>query len=134
MVSVLILVLSTIALARFAIHQWRAIWIATAKQPISASLQTVTGIEPEAIIADDFGSLLSAYDQVRAAQSVNTHWLSQVRRYYSAISLLERRCKRLLPFLSEWAESERKICSRYVAVLLDQHLSMDLDRRAAVQS
>jgi hypothetical protein len=134
MVSIIILALSATALVRFAVHQWRAIWIAAANQPISASLQTVTGIEPEAIRADNFGSLLSAYDQVNAAQKMNAPWLREITRYYSAISLLERTCKKLLPFLSQWAQSERTICSRYVAVILDQHLSMDLDRRAAVRS
>jgi len=134
MVSIVILVLSATALVRFAIHQWRAIWIAAANQPISVSLQTVTGIEPEAIHADNFGSLLSACDQVSAAQKLSAPWLQGIMRYYSAMSLLERTCKKLLPFLSQWAESERTICSRYVAVILDQHLSMDLDRRAAVRS
>jgi hypothetical protein len=134
MVSIIILALSATALVRFAIHQWRAIWIAAANQPISVSLQTVTGIESGAIAADDFRSLLSAYDQACATQKVNTPWLREVAHYYSAMSLLERACKKMPPFLSKWAESERAICSRYVAVALDQHLSMDLDRRAVVQS
>jgi hypothetical protein len=36
--------------------------------------------------------------------------------------------------MSAWASAERKTCSRYVAVLLDQNLSLDLDERAAVRS
>jgi len=36
-----------------------------------------------------------------------------------------------LPAVSAWASSEMQICSRYVAVLLDQSLCVSLDREFA---
>jgi len=47
---------------------------------------------------------------------------------------LQKACRSMQPALSAWATAEMKTCSRYVAVLLDQNLSLDLDRRAVVRS
>ena len=54
MIAAFILVLSVVALLQFGIAQWRSIWISIAEQPLSASLQTATGIPADAIGADDF--------------------------------------------------------------------------------
>src|SRR5579859_929597 len=55
MFPLFILAVSSIALVRFAVSQWRAIWIASARQPLSDSLQlAAAGIDPAAIAAGDF--------------------------------------------------------------------------------
>jgi hypothetical protein len=38
-----------------------------------------------------------------------------------------------LPSIASWANMEMQTCSRYVAVALDQNLSMNLDRRLAAR-
>src|ERR1700674_2813911 len=54
MLSLFILVFSGFALIRFAVSQWRAIWISAANQPVSDSLQLTAGIDAAAIGAGDF--------------------------------------------------------------------------------
>ena len=134
MTAAFILVFSILALVQFAISQWRMIWLTTANQPLSDSLRITTGIDAESISADDFGKLLGLCDEMSPLLKKGTPWLREVKSYYGLMAGLERVCRSIQPALSAWAAAEMKICSRYVAVLLDQNLSLDLDRRAAVRS
>jgi hypothetical protein len=133
MISLLILVLACLALGQFAISQWRTIWIAAASQPISDSLRVTAGIEDAAIGAKDFGSLLDLCDNLSPGLRKKTPWLKEVSLYYRVVAKLEVISKLQLPSLSSWASREMKICSRYVAVVLDQNLAMNLDRRLAAR-
>jgi hypothetical protein len=134
MTAVLILVLSMLALIQFAISQWRMIWLTTANQPLSESLRAATGIESESIGPNDFGRLLGLCDEMSPQLKMGTPWLREVRGYYSVVAKLEKSCRSIQPALSAWAAKEMRTCSRYVAVLLDQNLSLDMDQRAAVRS
>jgi len=134
MTAVLILAFSVIALVKFSISQWRMIWLTTANQPLSDSLRAATGIEGESIGPNDFGTLLGLCDELSPAIKQATPWLREVRGYYKIVAKLEIACRSIQPALSSWAAAEMKTCSRYVAVVLDQNLSIDLDRRAAVRS
>jgi len=133
MISLLILVLACLALGQFAISQWRTIWISAASQPISDSLRVTAGIEDTAIGAKDFGSLLDLCDNLSPGLRKKTPWLKEVSLYYRVVAKLEVISKLQLPSLSSWASREMKICSRYVAVVLDQNLAMNLDRRLAAR-
>ena len=53
-------------------------------------------------------------------------WLKEVSLYYRIVALVQK-----LPSFSTWANREMQLCSRYVAVVLDQNLVMNLDRRLA---
>ncbi|MGB2899867.1 MAG: hypothetical protein WBB89_11420 [Candidatus Acidiferrum sp.] len=133
MVSLFILVFASIALGRFAVSQWRTIWITAANQPISDSLQVTAGIDGAAIGAQDFGSLLDLCDNLSPGLKKKTPWLKEVSLYYGAVAKLEQAFKLKLPSVSTWASQEMKNCSRYVAVVLDQNLAMNLDRRLAAR-
>ena len=134
MVSLCILVLSGIALVRFAVSQWRAIWISSANQPVSDSLQLTAGIDAEAIGAWDFGRLMNLCDQLSPELKHSSPWLNEVSIYYRAIAKVERASKAKIPSISEWAAREMQTCARYVAVVLDQSLAMNLDRRLAARA
>jgi hypothetical protein len=134
MTAVLILTFSVLALMQFAISQWRMIWLTTANQPLSDSLRVATGIEAETIGPNDFGKLLGLCDEMSPRLKNGTPWLGEVKRYYSIVAKLEKSLRSIQPAISAWAASEMKICSRYVAVVLDQNLALDLDQRAAVRS
>lgn len=134
MMAVLILALSVVALVKFAIGQWRMIWLTTANQPLSDTLRAATGLDAETIGANDFGTLLGLCDELSPQIKKRTPWLREVRGYYRVVGKLEKACRSIQPALSAWAAAEMKTCSRYVAVVLDQNLSLDLDRRAAVRS
>jgi hypothetical protein len=132
MVSILILAFATFALVKFGISQWRAIWITTANQPLSDSLQVAAGIDGAAIAAGDFGTPLHLCNEL--SPDLKSPWLREVSVYYRLAEKLEHAFRVKLPAISAWAKGEMQICSRYVAVVLDQNLSMNMDRQFATRS
>jgi hypothetical protein len=134
MLSLFILLFSGFALIRFAVSQWRAIWISSANQPLSDSLQFTAGIDAAAIGADDFGRLMNLCDELSPDLKKSSPWLSEVSTYYRAITWLQQLSKSSLPSIANWASREMQTCARYVAVVLDQNLAMNLDRRLATQT
>jgi hypothetical protein len=134
MIPVLILVIAGMALSRFAICQWRMIWLTAANQPLSDALRAVAGIDGQSIGANDFGTLLGLCDELSPGLKKSTPWLRELTGYYHVVAKLEKAFRTVQPAISSWATTEMKACSRYVAVALDQHLSVDLDRRAAVRA
>ena len=134
MFSLFILVFSSIALVRFAVSQWRAIWIASASQPLSDSLQLAAGIDPATIAGGDFARLLSLCDQLSPELKSSTPWLGEVSLYYRAMAAVEHACGPKLPRIAGWAAREMQTCARYVAVVLDQNLAMNLDRQLAART
>ena len=134
MVSVFILVFAAFALVKFGISQWRAIWITTANQPLSDSLRVTAGIDGAAIGAGDFGTLVHLCNELSPDLKKKSPWLREVSVYYRAVEKLEHAFRVKLPAISAWAKCEMQICSRYVAVILDQSLSMSLDREFATRT
>jgi hypothetical protein len=134
MVSIFILVFAGFALVKFGIAQWRAIWITTANQPLSESLQLTAGIDGAHVGADDFSTLMNLCNELSPDLKKKSPWLREVSVYYRAIEKLEQAIRVKLPAISTWAKSEMQICSRYVAVVLDQSLSMSLDRQFATRA
>jgi hypothetical protein len=134
MISVLILAASAIALVHFAVAQWRAIWISAASQSVSEALQSETGLDADTVRDTDFPRLVSLYDKVCTDKRTSAPWLKEVALYYRAVRALHEVSQRVLPSLSSWSEAEMKICSRYVAVVIDQHLAINMDRLATVRS
>ena len=133
MISLCILVFAAFALVKFGISQWRAIWIATANQPLSDALQVTAGIDAAAIGANDFGTLLHLCNELSPDLKKRSPWLKEVSAYYRAVEKLEHAFRAKLPALSAWAKGEMQTCSRYVAVVLDQSLSMNIDRQFATR-
>jgi hypothetical protein len=133
MLSLFILLFSALALIRFAISQWRAIWISFANQPLSESLQWAAGMDAAAIGARDFARLMNLCDQLSPDLKKTSPWLSEVSLYYRLVARLEQLCNSKFAGISTWAAREMETCARYVAVVLDQNLAMNLDRRLAAQ-
>lgn len=134
MVAALILGFAVLALLHFGVSQWRLIWLTTASQPLSDTLRSTVGIDGAAIQPNDFGTLLHLCDEVSPRIRKATPWLREVTYYYGAMDKLQGALGKLLPFVGSWAASEMRTCARFVAVVLDQNLSLDLDRRAAARS
>ena len=134
MVSLFILVLSVTGLVRFGISQWRAIWISAAHQQLSDSLQLTAGIDGAAIGAADFSTLLQFCSEVSPDLKKASPWLREVSAYYRAMTTFEQLFRVKVPSISSWAKGEMQICSRYAAVVLDQSLSMKMERRLAARA
>ena len=134
MVSILILAFAGFALVKFGIAQWRAIWITAANQPLSESLQLTAGIDGAHVGAGDFSTLINLCNELSPDLKKKSPWLREVSVYYRAVEKLEHAFRVKLPAISGWAKGEMQICSRYVAVILDQSLSMSLDREFATRT
>lgn len=128
MIPIFILGFSLFALAKFAIAQWRLILLSASDYQLSESLRESTGINGAAIGPRDFGTLKGFCEQLPATKRASS-WLKEVSLYYRIISLFEK-----LPSISTWASREMQLCSRYAAVVLDQNLAMNMDRRLAGRS
>lgn len=134
MAAIVILALSVLALLQFAISQWRLLWFTTANQPLSDALRSAAGIDDSSIGANDFSTLLGLCDELSPTIRKGTPWLREVTGYYHIVAKLEAALRPVQPALAAWAAKEMTTCCRYVAVVLDQNLTLDLDRRAAVRS
>ena len=134
MLSIFILVFAGLALVKFGIAQWRAIWITAANQPMSESLQLTAGIDGANVGAGDFSTLMNLCNELSPDLKKKSPWLREVSAYYRAVEKLEHAFRMKLPAISRWAKSEMQICSRYVAVVLDQSLSMSADRQFATRA
>src|SRR5438309_11573087 len=134
MVAVFILVFACFALVKFGVEQWRAIWITTASQPLSDSVQLTAGIDCAAISGGDCHTLMNLCDEMSPDLKKKSPWLREVPVYYRVVEKLDHAFRVKLPAISAWAKGEMKICSRYVAVVLDQNLSMSMDRQFATRT
>jgi hypothetical protein len=120
MISVLLLILSVGAMVQFGLYYWRSLISGYASQPLSERFPLFSGLQHETPAAEDFGALLSLH-RLTPTLGRRADSLSGLRAYYTAISVLCR-----LPALQNWAKQEMAICSRYVAVLVDQRLTQNL--------
>ena len=73
-------------------------------------------------------------DEVSPDLKKKSPWLREVSVYYRAVEKLENAFRVKLPAISAWAKGEMQTCSRYVAVVLDQSLSMSMDRQFATRT
>jgi hypothetical protein len=73
-------------------------------------------------------------DEVSPDLKKKSPWLREVSVYYRAVEKLDQAFRVKLPAISAWAKGEMQICSRYVAVVLDQNLSMSMDRQFATRT
>ena len=128
MVSLFILGFACFALVNFAVSQWRAIWISTANRQLSSDLQIAAGLSADSIGAEDFGEIIQICEQMSPGLAKSSVWIREVALYYRGIEKLEKFSSAKIPAIAAWAKREMQICSRYLAVVLDQKLMMNIDR------
>lgn len=133
MIAAFIFVMSLVALLRFAVTQWRSMWIVLAEQPLSVSFEAATGIAMNAITAEDFPSLLRALEDFPASSRRRNSWLKEVRIYYRTLQAISKSCEQRLPALAERTRKEAVLCAKYVAAVLDQRLNTHMAYAAQAQ-
>jgi len=121
MIAVIILIVSMVAFAQFWVYYWRATMSGVASQAISERIRVAAGITHESISAEDFRSLLILKD-LSPDLGGPSGSLMTIRSYYAVLEKLGK----IAPAMAGWADSEMAICSRYVAVLMDQHLERNM--------
>jgi hypothetical protein len=129
MIAAILFTVSIAALVQFAVYYWRATISGVAANAISDRIRTAAGITAPQIAAKDFRSILSLHDLSPDLRGPNGSFL-RVRAYYSVVEKVGR----LIPAMANWANAEMVTCSRYVAVLVDQHLERNMASAAQVRS
>jgi hypothetical protein len=128
MVAALIFVVSAIALAQFGLYYWRATISGVASQAISERIRVAAGITHATVGAQDFHSILILNNLSPDLRGPNGNFRT-IRAYYAVVETLGR----IVPGIKNWANSEMATCSRYVAVLMDQHLERNMACAAQVR-
>ncbi|MGH9731680.1 MAG: hypothetical protein ACRD4A_08265 [Candidatus Acidiferrales bacterium] len=134
MIAALICVMSLTALLQFAISQWRSIWITIAAQPLSSSLESVTGIANAAICAEHFEMLTRASEELGRSMHESNLWMKEVVMYYQALRAFRKLSGKTLPSVSNWASRELVECAKFAAAMLDRRLNNSLAYGSAVQN
>ena len=121
MIAAILFTVSTATLVQFALYYWRAVIAGVAARPISDRIRTAAGITAPQIAAQDFHSILSLHDLSPDLRGPNGSFIG-VRAYFSVVEKIGS----LIPAMASWANAEMLTCSRYVAVLVDQHLERNM--------
>jgi hypothetical protein len=129
MVAVLILVLSTIALGQFGIFYWRALVVTTATQPLSDRARAAASLASDNAGVPEFSAVLSLH-KLTPGLGGKGGGLTLIRSYHSIVSAMGR----VVPALSNWANSEKQVCARYATVVLDRRLQRVAACVASAQS
>lgn len=121
MVAALIFVISAVALAQFAVFSWRAALLSVAAQPLSEDICGVVGIAANSADPKDFQTLSSLHQICpELNQASREVWL--VRAYYSSVRALGWLGGSVSPVWGTWTNREMAVCTRYVAVAIDERL------------
>lgn len=121
MIATILLALSIMALTHFAFHYWRAMIVGVATQPVSDRIRAATGLATPDIGPLEFHNILSLNELAPDLRGPKGSFLG-VRIYYAVVKKLGR----VIPGVSAWANAEMTTCSRYVAVLIGQHLERNI--------
>lgn len=121
MIAAILFTVSVVAFAQFGLYYWRATISGIAAQTISDRIRTAAGITSASIGAQDFSNILLLNDLSPDLRGPNGSFWA-IRAYYAVVRSLGR----VVPATAGWAQSEMATCSRYVAVLMDEHLERNI--------
>ena len=121
MVAAIIFMVSVVAFAQFGLYYWRATISGIAAQEISDRIRVAAGITHASIDGRDFRNILILKDLSPNLRGPSGS-LRAIRSYYAVVKTLGS----IVPAMASWADSEMATCSRYVAVLMDQHLERNM--------
>jgi hypothetical protein len=122
MIAAILFCISLVAFGQFGLYCWRTTIANIATGQVSDRVQVAAGIPTAPVSARDFRAILSVLALTPDLRgSGGSH--RAVRAYYLIVEAIGR----LIPSVSDWAESEMATCSRCVAVLVDQHLERNMN-------
>src|SRR3974390_2916241 len=121
MLAFILLLMSAAAFVQFGLYYWRAMISAVAAQELSERIQVAAGISASSVGARDFYNILIIKNMSPNLRG-SAGGFTLVRAYYFIVKMLGD----LIPAVSPWSASEMATCSRYVAVLIYQHLARNM--------
>jgi hypothetical protein len=125
MMAGIILVFSMAALLQFFISYCRSLIAASAKQPLSAEVQDVTGIK-NAASGDDFARVLQLL-QLCPDRPEDRNGIQAIGFYFRMLGFLRSTVARIAPSVRAWTELERGQCTYFAAVTLDRRIAFSRD-------
>jgi hypothetical protein len=133
MFSAMLLAISTVALAQFAVYYWRAIVAGVAVQPVSEQVFAAARVKRSELSGEDFRSLAELHN-LTPDLAAQTSGLGLVPLYFKLIHAVGKMAAGRVAALAEWAENERVLCARYAAVQIDRRLQSNLAMAASIRS
>ena len=121
MIAAILFTVSTVALVQFGLYYWRAMIAGVASQAVSDRIRLAAGISAAAVSGLDFRNILIIKDLTPELRGSSGSFMA-IRAYYSMIEKLGS----IVPAMANWSKAEMATCSRYVAVLMDQHLERNM--------
>ena len=122
MIAAIIFCVSIVALGQFGLYYWRATIANVSGQQVSDRVRIAAGITTYSARSRDFRAILNVLELAPTLQGVRGTCRG-VRVYYSIVEKIAN----LIPAVTEWAQAEMDMCSRYAAVIVDQHLDRNMD-------
>ena len=121
MIPAILFTVSVAAFLQFGLYYWRATISGVAAQPISERIRAAAGISAASIGARDFRSILKVKDLTPDLRGPSGNFAA-LRTYYSIVEKMGS----IVPAMAKWSNSEMATCSRYIAVLMDQHMERNM--------
>jgi hypothetical protein len=121
MIATILCCTSIITLGQFCFYYWRTRMRSVSALPISDRVRVAARIATTTVGSRDFEAILCTYDSVPDLRGPCDSFRA-LRAYYALVEKLGRR----MPPMAKWSEAEMTRCSRYAAVLVDQHLERNL--------
>lgn len=133
MFSAMLLTISIVALAQFAVYYVRSIVAGVAAQPISEEVMAAVSLNAGALSGRDFG-IVSKLHELTPELQKRSSGIGVVRVYFHVIHTIGRLASGRLAAVANWAEQERVLCVRYAAVQVDRRLRSNMALAASVRS
>ena len=121
MIAAILLTVSIVAFGQFGLYYWRAMISEVAAQAISDRIRIAAGISAPAIGARDFHNIL-ILNHLSPDLRGPGGTFRVIRAYYAVVEKLGS----IIPAMASWSNAEMTTCSRYVAVLMDQHMERNM--------
>ncbi|HUL17179.1 MAG TPA: hypothetical protein VLV88_14370 [Terriglobales bacterium] len=121
MIAAIILVCSIAFLLQFFVSYCRSLIAASAKEPLPAEVQDVTGIGRTAS-ADDFFRVVQLL-HLCPERPEERGEIKAIGAYFRFLGLLRSTLARVMPSLDKWADSERGQCTHFAAVVLGRRIA-----------
>ena len=122
MIASILFCVSIVAFGQFGLYYWRVTIANISTQQVSDRLRIAAGISTPSVKSRDFRAILNVLE-LTPTLSGDSGRFRTVRTYYLVVGKIGR----VIPAVASWAEAEMDMCTRYMAVLVDQHLDRNMD-------
>jgi hypothetical protein len=133
MFAAMLLTISLVALAQFALYYWRALLTNVASQPISRDVLEAVHVVESDLRGSDFERLAGLLTLTPELQG-DRGGLGLVSVYYKIMGKVAELFAGIAPVLASWGEQERVLCARYAAVQIGRRLEANLSQAASIRS